>query len=293
MAINHQRVGELLIDEQKAMHCDEARRLYESIDALQKTLVGTIPFDWRYNAVHWAVNVQNICLEIRYSIAWMRAFARYSSECEADDRWSAEGHVSYYGDNAATRISSCRDKIALLAWSYYCPFNPDKKDEILSFEPIRERFTNPIRFGLKLGGHQAFLAELNKLIHANFERALGYRHRKVHKMEPRVMLRKPEKPDHLSYMVTLTTDKEIRIFDDELAITYPDERFRAAVRERCFQDGVLFDRRAPDQLLWYFNDFDEFAYSCWKSLCDAAAGSCQILLGREPLLSKDKPRPDV
>ena len=103
------------------------------------------------------------------------------------------------------------------------------------------------------------------------------------------MLRRPENPDQRSYMFALVTDKDIRDFDEKLSEMYPDDRFRARIRDRCFLDGVLFDRRAPDQLLWHFEDFDQFTHACWKNLCDAAAGSCEILLGREPLLSKDQP----
>jgi hypothetical protein len=289
MAIDYRRASELLLVAQKAMTCDEAKRLNESVDKLMDALLGGTPFDWRYNATHWAENAASVCTEIGYSIAWMRAFAQYSSECDERGQWAAESRVSYYADNAATRISSCRDKIALLAWSYYCPFNPDKKHEVLTFDLVRERLSNPIRFGLKLDGPEALLAELNKLVGLDFERAATYRHKKIHRMEPRVMLHKPQTPDNPSYMFALTTEKEIQAFDEKLAEMYPNDRFREQIREGCFQDGVLFDRRAPDQLLWHFVDFDEFTYSCWKKLCDATAGCCDILLSREPLLSKERP----
>jgi hypothetical protein len=139
MAVDYRRASELLSESQQAMTCDESTRLTESMGKLLNALAGTVPFDWRYNATHWAFNVANICTEIRYSIAWMRSFARYSQDCSEEDRLATEGQISYYADNAATRISSCRDKIALLAWSYYCPFNPDKKDEVLNFESIHKR----------------------------------------------------------------------------------------------------------------------------------------------------------
>ncbi len=292
MAINYHRASELLAEKQDAMVCDENQRLNESVGKLLDALVGNVPWDWRYNATHWALDVGAVCSEIGYSIAWMRAFADYSKECDEQERHLAENHVSYYADNAATRISSCRDKLALLAWSYYCPFNPDKKDEVLNFERIRERFNSPIRFGLQLERHQEFLIELNKLVGLSFDRATTYRHKKVHRMEPRVRLRKPEASDQPSYMFALVNDKDIRKFDAKLAETYPDDRFRARIRENCFLDGVLFDHRAPEQLVWHFEDFDQFAHACWKSLCDATAGLCEILLAREPMLSKDKPPED-
>jgi hypothetical protein len=293
MAVDYRRASELLSESQQAMTCDESTRLTESMGKLLNALVGTVPFDWRYNATHWAFNVANICMEIRYSIVWMRTFARYSQECSEMDRLATEGQISYYADNAATRISSCRDKIALLAWSYYCPFNPDKKDEVLNFELIRERLMTPIRFGLKLKGHEAFLDELNKLVGPLFDRAITYRHKKVHRMEPRVVLRPEQKDGQPSYMFALTTDKEVQRFDQKLSEMYPTEWKRVAIRKSCLLDGVFFDRFPPNDLLWQFDDFDEFAYGCWKRLCDAAAGSCDILLGREPMLSKDTPNGDI
>ena len=238
------------------------------------------------HATHWALDVASVCQEIGYSIAWMRAFACYWSECEGDHQRSVERLVSYYADNAATRISSCRDKLALLAWSYYCPFNPDKKDEVLSFAGVRDRLAHPIRFGLHLDGCDEFLAELNKLDGPDFRRAATYRHKKVHRMEPRVTMRKPEVSDQPSYMFALVTDTDVRRFDDKLKEMYQADG--SAIRKRCFVDGVLFDRRSPEELFWRYGDFDGVACACWRNLCDATAGSCEILLRREPMLSKDK-----
>jgi len=268
------------------MQCDEGKRLCDSAGRLLDALAGVVPWDWRYNATHWALDVVHVCQEIGYSVAWMRAFARYWLESEEPDRRSAESLVSYFADNAATRISSCRDKLALLAWSYHCPFNPDKKDEVLNFDEVRARFTNPLRFGLYLTGHDEFLAELDKLAGSDFDMATTYRHKKVHRIEPRVVMRKPEPCEQPSYMFPIVTEKEARDFDDKLKGMYPDGQMRAAIREGCFLDGVLFDRRAPKDLLWHYEDFDRFAYACWRSLCDATAGSCEILLRREPMLSK-------
>jgi hypothetical protein len=286
MTINYQRASELLLETQQAMQCDEGERLGDSADKLLDALVGIVPWDWRYNATHWALDVIHICREIGFSVAWMRAFARYWSESKEPDRGSAESLVSYYADNAATRISSCRDKLALLAWSYYCPFNPDKKDEVLNFDEVRDRFANPLRFGLHLTGHDEFLAELNKLVGPDFSMATVYRHKKVHRIEPRVVMRRPEPCEQPSYMFPVVTEKEAREFDDRLKGMYPDDQMRATIRQACFLNGVLFDRRAPKELRWHFEKFDRFSFACWKRLCDATAGSCGILLLREPLLSK-------
>ena len=110
--------------------------------------------------------------------------------------------------------------------------------------------------------------------------------KKIHRVEPRVMMRRPESCDERSYMFVATTEKEVRAMDKELEEWYPDNSLRAAVRENCHIDGVLFDRRSPRELLWHFDEFDQFAYSCWKNLCDAAAGSCEILLTRKSIWSQ-------
>ena len=46
MTIKYERASELLRNEQKAMNCDETKRLYEAIDKLHRDAVGRIPFDW-------------------------------------------------------------------------------------------------------------------------------------------------------------------------------------------------------------------------------------------------------
>lgn len=292
MAIDQQRVGDLRSAEHESMACDEILQLDKSVNELITALVGDVPWDWRYNATYWAQDAADLCLEIAHSIAWMRAYAKYASECEDADQRLAEGLVSYYADNAATRVGSCRDKIALVVWSYYCPFNPDKRSEVLTFLDVHERLTMPIRFGLRLDGHESFLHELNKLTSEDFKEATEYRHKKIHRMEPRVMLREPTSHDHPSYMFALATKKDIEQFDKKLEEMYPDDTLRAVVRESCVVDGVLFDRRPPKQLRWHFEQFDRFTYACWRSLCDATAGSIEILLARDPMQSKDKPSGD-
>ncbi len=287
MAINYERASQLLSEQLQAMKCDESARLCRVVDKLQDASERTIPWDWRYNATYWASDVTHLCEEIGYSVAWMRAFAcYYRSESDWMDKRYAEGLVSYYADNAATRISSCRDKIAILAWSYYCPFNPDERTEVLTFGQVYDRLIIPLKFGLQLKSHEEFLAEMNNLRTPWFDKAAAYRHKKIHRMEPRVLMHKPEDNEQTPYMVPVTS-KDVRNWDEQLKEKYPDDGLRKDVRNSCHIDGVLFDRRGPNELLWHFDDFNQFADSCWRSLCKAAAGSCEILLRREPICSED------
>ena len=59
-------------------------------------------------------------------------------------------------------------------------------------------------------------------------------------------MRKPEPCEQPSYMFPIVTVTEVHGFDDKLMGMYPDDQMRAAIKESCFLDGVLFDRRCPE-----------------------------------------------
>ena len=79
-----------------------------------------IEFDPRFNSVNWMFDCFQLAKEIVYSYCWMSAYAEEVSEHTGHK----EFHIQYYADNCITRINSFRDKAALLAWAYYCPFQP-------------------------------------------------------------------------------------------------------------------------------------------------------------------------
>ena len=62
----------------------------------------------------------------------MKSWAEFNKKKILKERQasSAFRQLSFYGSSCITFIDSIRDKVALMVWAYYCPFNPDKKDEV-------------------------------------------------------------------------------------------------------------------------------------------------------------------
>ena len=178
-----------------------------------------IPFDTKFNAVHWAFDVNALCREIVYGYCWMKAYARYYQEevTRNSQPEHVDFHVSYFADNCITRINSCRDKLALMVWAYYCPFNPEKRDEVFDYTKIIERLKFPVKFGLTIRNQTVFLESLEKLVGKDFKRIQTYRHLKIHRMEPRIEIYGVAAHHGWSYMVPLINQKDIKKFDKELS----------------------------------------------------------------------------
>jgi hypothetical protein len=94
--------------------------------------------------------------------------------------------LSYFADNSITRIASCRDKLALMVWAFYYPFNPEKRPEMLDYTSVLDRLKHPLRFGLSFKNHQGLVSYLDMLHGQDFDRMVNYRHLKIHRMEPRI-----------------------------------------------------------------------------------------------------------
>jgi len=249
---------------------------------LDNATYGTVPFDPRYNATAWALDCLALVREIVYSYCWMEAYA-------ASDEVQKEGnvfHLRYYADNCIVRIASFKDKAALVAWAYYCPFSPEQRREVLAFEHIMERLRCPVRFGLRIVGQKAFLRELQGLEVPCFKRAMDYRHRKIHRLEPKIVIRKPTDSDGWRYMYPLFRTDEIEKWRKRLEKTYPSKSLRSAVEENCRIRETLYDRRPTKDEYWYYRDVKRFTGECLKTCICVARGVSAILRRRAPLRGK-------
>lgn len=170
-----------------------------------------------------------------------------------------------------------------MAWAYYCPFNPNNKEEVLGFEQVLERLQYPVRFGLAVKHHEAFVAQLDRLRGSHFDRMRAYRHRKIHRIEPKILMRPPQPPDGLSYMVPLFREKEIKDHREKLKEIYPDDSFREDIEEGCHINGVLFDRIKVKEEYWHYAEVEEAARKCTHACIDVARALSQILRRRAPL----------
>jgi hypothetical protein len=155
---------------------------------LKSAFRASLPFDPRFNAVHWGFGVGGLCREIAFGYCWMNAYATYYTSKIPPSAQPANVpfHVSYFADNSITRIDSCRDKIALMVWAFYCSFNPENRSETLDYISVLDRLKHPSRFGLSLKNHQGLVKYLEMLRGQDFNRMVRYRHLKIHRMEPRI-----------------------------------------------------------------------------------------------------------
>jgi len=155
-----------------------------SYHTLYKAACCSPTLDPKFNAIHWAHDVCLTLEEIKYSISWMRTYAKVYKDTNprGSNPSDVSFHVSYYADNSITRLHSCRDKLALMIWAYYCPFNPLKRDEVLDYYKIQTKLATPVNHGLTLKHHEQFLVYLNNLDNPEFKRIAKYRHLKIHSM---------------------------------------------------------------------------------------------------------------
>jgi hypothetical protein len=91
--------------------------------------------DPRINCGIWAIDVLNLTNEILHNFIWLIAWADYFKSTRSENQSLSHSYfpVILHADNCITRINSCRDKIALMVWSYYCHFNPQNRKEVLTY----------------------------------------------------------------------------------------------------------------------------------------------------------------
>lgn len=265
---------------------EEWKRFRRSSESIQNApSSGGLPFDPRFNAVHWAHDVAGLCRQIIYGYCWMNSYAIfYKNNVEIGSRPAHTNfHVTYYADNCVTRIDSCRDKIALMVWAYFSSFNPENKREVLDYQQVRARLRAPVKFGLTLKKAESFLKYLEMLHGNEFKRLENYRHPKVHRREPRIEIYGVRPHHDWPYMIPLVEPSEIERFKEKLIEMYPDQRLRMHVEAGCKIQGVFFDQRTLKDRLWSYSSIRNSIKSCAKKLLVAGDGCFRILRRRAPL----------
>ncbi|MCK5015255.1 MAG: hypothetical protein KAS66_15700 [Candidatus Omnitrophica bacterium] len=287
-----QEVEKLYLEkEELLLSSEEWVSFVKSYNGFRKSAFkASLPFDPRFNAVHWGVAVSGLCREIAFGYCWMNAYARhYRSQTPATAQpANVDFHVSYFADNSITRINSCRDKIALMVWAFYCPFNPEKQPETLDYVKVLDRLKHPLRFGLSLKNHQSFVSHLETLHGQDFARMVTYRHLKIHRMEPRIEVY-GVKPHHgWDYMFPLYEQNEIARWEQKIERLYPDQKFRECIVKGCHINEVIFETRRIKDSLWNYDEVKTQIRSCLAKLLQATAGCFDILRRRAPLKNKRK-----
>ncbi len=239
-------------------------------------------FDPRTNALHWALDVSELCRQIVISYLWMKAYARYYKDQISPGSLHAhtDFHVTYFADNCVTRMDSIRDKLGLTVWAFYCPFNPEKRNEMLDLSKIIERLENPVKFALKLAKPQEFLVCLKLLQGQEFSRIEHYRHLKIHRREPQIEIYGIAPHHDWSYMLPLTEPRDIARWEQELEESYPDQEFRERIRKKCFVRGTLYERRRLKDRVWDYSELEGDLDACLIKVLGASCKCFQVLKQR-------------
>jgi hypothetical protein len=261
-------------------------RAYKKLDSATYDI---LPFDPKFNSVVWAFDIVHLISEIALSYCWMISFVEYYKKNTTPNSQPSHSdfYVTYFADNAIMRINSCRDKVALMVWAFYCPFNPEKKDEILNYSQILDRFKKPHKYCLKLTKHEVFLEQILKLNSQPFNRISEIRHSKIHRREPIIEIFGVESFHDLGYMIPLTDKNEILKFDEELKRQYPDPDMREVVKENCYIDGILYDSIRLNRHLFDFKEIEEKIHECLYTLLCVTTGCFNVLKRRSPLRKND------
>lgn len=244
------------------------------------------PHDPRFNAVFWAYDLSNLCREIIFGFCWSEAWAEFYKKKIPEGEMPSNSfmQLSFYAGNCITLIDSCRDKLALMVWSYFCSFDPNKRREVLVFEEVFERLQAPIKFGLKLENHQEFLECLEKIKGEDFNRIEVYRHLKIHRLEPRIELYKKGPHQEIPYLVPLVSVESIQKFKESLKERYPEPDFRETIFEQCKIEGILFSTISVKNQIWEYDTIRNHIKNCMLRLLEATSGCWDELLKRPPLL---------
>lgn len=270
-------------EQKKITSCREWIKFSKAHNNLYKAILKKgFPFNPKLNAVLWAFDIARLCNEIAFSYCWMNSYAKlYRKQITPGSQPAhVDFHVSYFADNCITRIDSCRDKLALMVWAFYCPFNPEKRKEVLDYPRIVERLRLPIKFGFDLKNQNEFLKHLGTLLGTDFDQVEKYRHLKIHRREPRIEIYGVEPHHDWPYMLPLIDKNDIARWEGELRKQYPDSKFRKHLKNGCYIDGVLFDRRKIKDRLWNFEEIQKHIESCLIKLLRASDGCFRILRRR-------------
>lgn len=159
------------------------------LNKLYKEWKQKLDHHWKYNAIHWATYIHSNLNKTIFSYAMAISNSNFykSKTINGAKPNDVFVPVSSYIDNAVVNLHSCRDKVALMLWSYNTPFNPEIKSEVLTYSQIIDMFKKPSCFGY---GFERNEYALDSLKHLNGIEAINqlekFRHFKIHRWEPRI-----------------------------------------------------------------------------------------------------------
>lgn len=199
--------------------CEKANDIFErSENALGEC-------DSRFNSIFWTFHVWTLLKEIVHGLCWMRAWAKYYKQnVRPQDGLSHHSpYVSYYASDCMIRIHSCRDKLSIMALTFYLPLNPEKEEDIRSFWPNIKTLSSQ-EVNLPTDEIKAFKPYLEILRNDDFTKIEIYRNLKIHRREPIIEMYGAAPHHDWSYVFQV---EDIDEFAKRMMSEYPDPNYRA------------------------------------------------------------------
>lgn len=218
----------------------------------------------------------------------MKAYAKHYRQQK--ERWEGKPshvdfNVSYFADNCITRLDSCRDKIALIVWSFYEPFNPEEK--VLTYEEVREQLRVPGELGRKLSNHGIFLKHLDALDTQDFNVLKKYRDLKIHRREPRIEIFGVDHAHDVPYMLPVSKDR-LQAWEASIRKRYSNWQ-EWAIQELiqdCYIKGVPFEQSKLKNRVWGYERVKGHIERGLGQIMGAASGCFRFLRRQSPLRAK-------
>lgn len=264
--------------------------------------------DPRRNWVHWAFDVDRLCREIALELAWFIAWAIYWKQLPSDGDWPRVSYqeVNSHADNAITRVFSCRDKLSAMVMAYFVPFDPNEKIlpdyksvvRVLKDPSLLEKFVErrPLLRDIAaskescpwtISGHESFTEALLGLRTDKFQSLQKYRHMKVHRREPIILLHGNKHNHTWSYSIPAQSDEtwfdNLKNESEDKGWGYTDEFILDFLKPNAIHNGILYEE---PKLLDHLFDYDEIAdplESCYWALIYASTVCLDELMARPPL----------
>ncbi len=96
---------------------------------------------WKFNTFHWANDIKHLADQLVYGFTKMKSHSLAYKEVTTDGQAHSQtyGPVSFYADACILNLYLMREKISLLVWSNFHSFNPNNKQEVLTYLEVVKR----------------------------------------------------------------------------------------------------------------------------------------------------------
>ncbi len=237
-------------------------------DVVSEFGIGSMNFE--ANSLLWGKDVADLVKEIAINLSWMQAYGSYIQSLD-DYEQGSYFQVNTHADHAILRIYSCRDKLAAMVLAFYVPFDPSDDENLPSFREALAILRNPDKIRKFIKRHQSlgnlvgsdgespfpildcqeFLEAFEILNSESFEYLANYRHAKVHRREPRIIVGNIQSCYGASYVLpVMNRDHWWR----DLENMYPNahKSLLEKIEESSTRDGILYEARKPQEYLFEF-----------------------------------------